>query len=137
MKQNRGDMIRLDITVIDSGGNQKKVSFDAAQIAAQGQFDFNSSAYGGEIQNIEMEIEYPDGSKKIVGHGPKWADITHKIIIDENLMTPKQRQLLGNLPDWKNNPAMIRQLVDGTEHTICLRPGHSGDDQTSMIISVI
>ena|ERR1044072_5134301 len=129
MKPDRGDLIRLDITVVDASGNQNKVSFDAEQIKAAGEFYFNSSAYGGEILLVEMEIEYPDGSKKVVGHGAKWADITQRIIIDKDKMEKKLLPLIGNSRSWKANHAMLRELVDGTSHGICLRPGHSGDDQ--------
>lgn len=137
MKADRGDMVRLDIYVLEPSGNQKKVAFDAAQIASQGEFEFNSNAYGGEIQFVEMEIEYPDGSTKVVGHGPKWADITHKLILDQNKMSPDQVKLLGNFPDWQNNYAIVRELTDGTMHTICLRAGHSGDDTVRVLISVV
>jgi|SRR5918911_770853 hypothetical protein len=133
MKPDRGDLIRLDITVVDSSGKQNKVSFDAGQINAVGEFYFNSTAYGGEILLVEMEIEYPDGSTKIVGHGPKWADITRRIIIDTGKMDEKHMQILGQSPDWQLNHAMIRELADGTFHSICLRAGHSGDDQVSFI----
>ncbi|OQX04048.1 MAG: hypothetical protein BWK73_37465 [Thiothrix lacustris] len=136
MRQDRGEMIRLDVVVIDSSGKSKNESFDVTQIYKKGQFEFNSSIYNGEIQYIEMEIEYPDGSRKIVGHGPKWADITHKLILDKKLMTVAQLKMLGDSSDWRDNSAMIRELVDGTAHSICLRPGHGGDDQggLSMIV---
>ncbi len=137
MKQDRGDLIRLRITALEPSGRIKKVAFDAALINSTGEFYFDRSVYDGEIQMVEMEIEYPDGSKKLVVHGPKWAEITCKIIVDESKMDEEQIKLLGKSPNWQENFAMIRVLVDGTSHSICLIAGHSGDSQTNIFSRIV
>jgi len=83
----------------------------------------------GVVVALTMDIEYPDGSTKRVTYDAAWLADTAALLLHESVMDEEQTQAFAAKEDWEKNPAMIRVTVVGESHTICMRPGHSGDDQ--------
>ena len=62
----------------------------------------------GEIVEMHLKIQYPDGSTKEVSYDEDWLFEAGAILFAESCMTPDQREQFHESDDWRKNPTFIK-----------------------------
>ena len=133
LSRDRGTLVSLSVIVAPIGSDQVRlVQYDAEQLRDMGQVSLRDGDYGPnvEIEKVFFNVMYPDHYVKSPVHSRDWVERVDALIWDPMLMTPDMVLSLGDNPDWEENFGMV--VLEGRElyHTICLRAGHGGDDQS-------
>jgi hypothetical protein len=128
LRQDRGTLTSVILSTVDKGGFERVVSHDAEWLAQQDVLDLTPPE-GERYTRLVMIFTYPDDSGKLIVHSEDWVEKTRRLILRESAMIEEQLATFKPDTDWRKNHAVIRELQDGTWHTVCLRAGHGGDDQ--------
>ena len=65
----------------------------------------------GSIVRMEVEIAYPDGSKRNQVFDKDWLAETGAMLFHELCMNDEQKKMFEAGDDWRNNPTFIKCAV--------------------------
>jgi hypothetical protein len=139
LRGDRGTLVGLTLVLTNTvTGERAILQHSAQQLAQMGKISLDDADYGPSmmINFVVFDVMYPNGHIKRPFHNRAWVESVDLLVWDPAYMTSDQINALGNDPDWTKNYAIIvkpNKFDDTLFHKICLRAGHGGDDQTSIV----